>query len=108
MINSYDYKNEDGKYSEEAIVVKCGQDISATIGGGDKYHIGAMAIGVPRKEFNNDEKRKCTASTSVICVLGHREDELSYNVAKYLATELNCTVTVVSIGIHIDNINQHD
>lgn len=105
MIDCLRFNNGDNKYKIEAIVVISGKDVSVTIGGGDKYHIGAVAIAVPRPEYKQFKKR--TASTSVICVQGHREDELSYNVAKYLSTELDCVVTV-SIGIHIDNIEQHE
>lgn len=90
-----------GKYTVEVVAVRCGNDLNVTIGGGEKYHIGAAAVAVPRFEYKEDKKR--SASTSVICVQGHREDELSYKSAKYLATELDCTV-VVSIGIHVDDI----
>ena len=105
MLQSIKKSKGSEKYIVEAVVVRCGKDLNVTIGGGEKYHIGAMAIAVPRLEYKDGKKR--TASTSVICVQGHREDELSYNAAKYLATELECTVTV-TIGIHIDNIVQEE
>lgn len=104
-MHSFKVSEGTGKCIVEAIVVKCGKDINITIGGGEKYHIGAVSIAVPRNEFKHGKKR--TASTSVICVQGHREDELSYKSAKYLATELDCTV-VVTIGIHIDNIEYEE
>jgi hypothetical protein len=101
MVDSFKKVAGSGKYIVEAVTVRCGNDLNVTIGGGEKYHIGAVAIAVPRFEYKEGKKR--SASTSVICVQGHREDELSYNSAKYLATELNCTV-VVTIGIHVDEI----
>ena len=105
MIDCLRFNTGDDKCKIEAVVVICGKDVSVTIGGGHEYHIGAVAIAVPRLEYKQFKKR--TASTSVICVQGHREDELSYNAAKYLSTELDCVVTV-SIGFHIDNIEQHE
>lgn len=104
-MQSFKLSEGSGKCIVESIVARCGKDLNVTIGGGEKYHIGAVAIAVPRNEFKHDKKR--TASTSVICVQGHREDELSYKAAKYLATELDCVVTV-TIGIHIDNILQDE
>jgi len=105
VIQSFNLKVGSGKYIVETIVVLCGNDLNVTIGGGEKYHIGASAIAVPRLEFKDGKKR--TASTSVICVQGHREDELSYKAAKYLSTALDCTVTV-TVGIHVDNIKQEE
>ncbi|MGD9569262.1 MAG: hypothetical protein AB7V48_13300 [Sedimentibacter sp.] len=105
MIQSFKLNDGMGKCSVEAIIVRCGNDLNVTIGGGEKYHIGAVAIAVPRFEYKEGKKR--TSSTSVICVQGHREDELTYKAAKYLSTALDCTVTV-TIGAHIDNISQDE
>lgn len=104
-MNSFTFCWGQGGYTIEAIVVKCGSDLNITIGGGNKYHIGAVAIAVPRFEYKENKKR--TASTSLLCVYGHREDELAYHVAKKIATSLDCIVSV-SIGIHIDNINNEE
>ena len=105
MIQSIKLSEGSGKCIVEGIIVRCGNDLNVTIGGGEKYHIGAVAIAVPRLEYKEGKKR--TASTSVICVQGHREDELSYQSAKYIATALDCTVTL-TIGIHIDDIDQKE
>lgn len=94
-----------GKCIVQALVVCCGNDLNVTIVGGEKYHIGAAAVAVPRLEYKNGSKR--TASTSVICVQGHREDEVTYKAAKYLATTLDCTVTV-TMGVHINDITKNE
>lgn len=104
-MDSFRQRVGNGRYMVEATVVRCGSDINVTIGGGEKYHIGAVAIAVPRNEYKDGKKR--TSSTSAICVQGHREDELSYKAAKYLSTCLDCTV-VVTIGIHIDDIKNDE
>jgi len=39
------------RYTVECAAVRCGKDLNVTIGGGEKYHIGAVAIGVPRLEY---------------------------------------------------------
>jgi hypothetical protein len=105
MIHCFKLSEGNGKCIVEAVVTRCGNDLNITIGGGEKYHIGAVAVAVPRFEYKYGDKR--TASTSVICVQGHRDDELTYKAAKYLATTLDCTVTV-SMGIHINNITKYE
>lgn len=104
-MNNFIFCSGDGNYTVEANVVKCGNDLNITIGGGNEYHIGAVALAVPRFEYKENEKR--TASTSLLCVYGHREDELAYHTAKKIATSLDCIVSV-SIGIHVDNISSEE
>jgi gallate decarboxylase subunit D len=94
-----------GKYIIEAVAVCSGKDINITIGGGELYHIGAVAVAVPRNEVKNGKKRSATAS--VICVQGHKEDEFAHYASKYLATALDSVVTV-SVGVHVDNANEED
>jgi hypothetical protein len=103
-LNSFTFCSGDGKYIIKANAVKCGNDLNITIGGG-QYHIGAVALAVPRFEYKDNKKR--TASTSLLCVHGHREDELAYHTAKKIATSLDCSVSV-AIGIHIDNIDKEE
>jgi hypothetical protein len=45
-----------------------------------------------------------SASASVICILGHKEDELAKAVSEILSASLNAVVTVIA-GIHWDNIS---
>jgi hypothetical protein len=101
-MNSFTFRSGNGDYIVDATVVNCGNDLNISIGGGINYHIGAVALAVPRLEYKENKKR--TATTSLLCVYGHREDELAYHTAKSIATSLNCIVCV-SIGIHIDNID---
>lgn len=91
-----------GKYFIESIAVCCGDAINISIAGGEKQHIGAVAIAIPTDKF-----KKRSATTSVICVEEHKEDGYAYNAAKILAIELNCVVTI-SVGIHVDDANEED
>lgn len=90
---------EDGKYSVFACIVRCGQDISVTVGGGEAPHVGASALAIPRPSLNDRET--CSASTSVLCVTGHKEDEFARRAAQTLASKLNCVVNVTA-GVHIE------
>lgn len=95
----------DGKYIIEGTAVRVGRDINISIGGGEVHHIGAVGVAVPRKEIKKGKKRRAT--TSVICVQGHREDEFAHYASKQLATVLDCVVTV-SVGIHIDDAEESE
>lgn len=89
------------KISLQAIAV--GDDYTVIIAGGERPHIGASALAQPRVSLADPEQY--SASTSVICVLGHKEDLLAHHVAQTLASKLNCVVCV-NCGIHMDNASQ--
>lgn len=41
------------EYLLEAVAVRCGDDLTVVIGGGEKQHIGAVAVGVPRPSLKD-------------------------------------------------------
>ncbi|PLX75643.1 MAG: hypothetical protein C0615_07760 [Desulfuromonas sp.] len=79
-----------------------GDDLLVTCTGGDKPHIGAVAVAYPRPSINDPEK--LSASANVICLSGHREDELARSAALKLCRAIGRTVTVVA-GMHWDKID---
>ena len=85
----------------EASFVKAGDDCVVVFGGGEKAHIGAVAVGVPRPSLKKDGT--CSSSASVICLTGHKEDMLARTAALELSKAFQHTVTV-TVGIHIDNV----
>jgi len=95
----------EGMYIVEAVAVRCGNDVSVTIAGGEAYHIGASALGIPRPSLTGEDK--VSASASVICVTGHKEDLLARNAALQLSSKLNCHVNV-TVGLHIDHATLND
>lgn len=92
-------------YDVYAQVTLAGSDISVAIGGGPAPHIGGVAVGVPRA-LKPDQLNR-TASASVYCVTGHRDDEVARTVALRLAARFNQTAAV-SAGIHLDNASRAD
>jgi isopentenyl-diphosphate delta-isomerase len=88
-----------------AQVTLAGNDINVAIGGGPAPHIGGVAVGVPRV-LKPDQLNR-TASASVYCVTGHRDDEVARTVALRLAARFNQTAAV-SAGIHLDNATRAD
>ena len=81
----FNHKAESGGIEITMTAMPCGRDYSITLSGGDVPHIGATALAVPRESLDqskglNGEKKK-SSSASVICVTGHKEDELARRVA---------------------------
>lgn len=82
---------------EEALIV--------SILGGEKPHVGAVAISIPRPSLKYPEK--ISSSTSIFTLIGHKEDELVKPVAELLVKELKRT-TIVIAGIHVKNASEGD
>ena len=103
MTRVFKVKTNKGTYDLEASVRLIGQDMLVAIWGGEKPHIGAVAVAQPRPSLKDPEVMSATAS--VICLPGHKEDELAKAVSEILAAALN-TPVVVTAGIHWDNISK--
>ena len=93
---------EEEAYNLSASVRLIGADVLVAIWGGERPHIGAVAVAQPRPSLKDPELT--SASTSVICLLGHKEDELVKATAEILAATLE-TQVVVTAGIHWDNLS---
>ena len=91
----------EGSYDLEAGVRSIGEDLLVAIWGGERPHIGAVSVARPRPSLKDPEATSATAS--VICLLGHKEDELAKAASEVLAAALN-TPVVVTAGIHWDDI----
>lgn len=85
----------------EASFMNVGDDYVVVFGGGEKPHIGAVALGVPRPSLKKDGT--CSSSASVICLTGHKEDLLARTAALELSKAFQHSVTV-TVGIHIDDV----
>lgn len=90
-----------GRVTLEAVAVPMGDDLCLAITGGDRPHLGAVALAQARPSLQDSSK--VSASTSVLTLLGHKEDMLARTAAQRLAAGLNRTV-VVCCGIHVDAI----
>jgi hypothetical protein len=91
----------EGSYDLEAGVRLIGEDLLVAIWGGERPHIGAVSVARPRPSLKDPEATSATAS--VICLLGHKEDELAKAASEVLAAALH-TPVVVTAGIHWDDI----
>jgi hypothetical protein len=80
-------------------VKEIGEDFLLTLTGGGE-HVGAVAVGL------FDEKSQ-SASSSVLTMPGHREEQLALQGARQVSKATKKT-TVFVAGIHKDNINPEE
>jgi hypothetical protein len=96
---------KDGRFSLEALLVSIGPDLLVSIWGGTHPHIGAVALALPRPSLQN--RRRMSATSSVLTLLGHKEDVTAKMVSEALAAALKQNV-VVTAGIHWDNLRPEE
>ena len=95
------YRLDEGGFLVEAMLQRLGEDFLVSIWGG-AAHIGAVAMAQPRPSIADPFRRSATAS--VFCYVGHKEDEVVKEVSERLASELGGRV-VVAAGLHWDRID---
>lgn len=88
-----------GQYDLTAAVRRIGCDLLVAVWGGEKPHIGAVAVAQPRSSLR--KAQRTSASASVFCFAGHKEDQLARGMALGIAAGLNTSV-VVTAGMHWD------
>ena len=89
-------------YTIEALVKGIGPDILVAIWGG-RSHIGAVGVAQPRPSLKDTDKISATAS--VFCFLGHKEDVVVKEAAERISSAINANV-VVTAGIHWYEIDE--
>ncbi len=97
----FNIDTHEGEYDLSASVRLIGPDVLVAIWGGEKPHIGAVAMSQPRPSLKDPAVTSATAS--VFAYVGHKEDELAKAAAEILAATLKTNV-VVTAGIHWDNL----
>ena len=96
-------KTTEEAYNLEGFVKEIGQDLLVAIWGGERPHIGAVAVAQPRPSLRDQSAVSATAS--VFCYVGHKEDDIAKEAAERLSAALNRNTTVTA-GIHWDNIDE--
>lgn len=97
----YDLTIEKGRIKINLKAILIGKDLCIIISGGDSPHIGSVTLSVPRPSLSDFNKN--SATTSILNLLGHKDDEAARYVSHTISSKLNKNV-VVTCGIHVDNI----
>lgn len=100
--DSRHFQFEEGGFRVEAHCQKMGSDYLVSVWGGAP-HIGAVAMAQPRASLADPDRVSATAS--VFCYVGHKEDQLAKEAAEQLAAGLN-TKVVVAAGLHWDRLTE--
>jgi len=95
----FQIKRKVGKVEIVLDAKKVGEDYLLTLTGGEE-HVGAVAVGL----FDEKSQR---ASSSVITMLGHREEYLALDGARQVSRATRKT-SVLVVGIHQDNISPEE
>ena len=98
-------KTQEGIFDLTASVIKVGQDAVVVIWGGERPHVGAVALAQSRKSLKDPDKISATAS--VLCLVGHKEDVVVKIASERLAAIADRPVAVAA-GIHWDNLKESD
>jgi len=94
---------EGSPHKLEAVCVECGADLIVVVGGGERYHCGALGLTISLPSIKDADK--ITHSTYQIPVPGHKEEALAREGSLKLAQRLGRNV-VMSVGIHEDNLSK--
>jgi hypothetical protein len=88
-------------YKVEAVCVECGADLVVVVGGGERYHCGALGLTIAIPSIKDVDK--LTQSTYQVPVPGHKEEALAREGSLQLSRRLGRNV-LLSVGMHEDNI----
>ena len=102
-ISMKQFKGKTSELNLSISIVEMGADLNVMIMGGEKPHIGAVAIAIPHVSLSNPDK--VGVSTSLMTVTGHKEDDIARTSADFLARSLRSLV-VVTCGIHSRNLTK--
>ena len=93
------------KFKVEADCIVTEDGILAAVLGGEKPHIGAVALSVPRASLR--DRRKTSATTSILTLVGHKDDEIAKPAAEFIAKEFKVPAIVVA-GVHVNKATKQD
>jgi len=82
------------------VIIHDSGDVTLVVTGG-RDHVGAVALAVPRPSLEDPER--ASATTSVLTMLGHKEDVLVKEVGELVAAASGRSVAVVG-GVHYDGL----
>jgi hypothetical protein len=77
---------------------RIGKDWNISVFGGDRPHIGAVALASPE-----NPETPC----QLLCLTNHREGDIAKSLASAMANHFSSAVCV-SCGIHLDNITRDE
>ncbi|MFZ5597451.1 MAG: hypothetical protein ACOY31_10625 [Bacillota bacterium] len=104
-MKNFEVKAGAGKHEVVLYAVVTSKGIMSVLVGGEEPHLGALVLTVPRPSLSNPGVNSCTSS--VLPLIGHKDDEAARPLAEMLARETGSPVSV-SAGLHIKGAGPED
>lgn len=105
MVEQRIFQAGEGRLRITLLVTMTREGLVVQIYGGEKPHVGAVALSLPRPGLANPEKVSC--NTTVLPLLGHKDDEIAKPVAEEIVKVWGSPVVVVA-GIHVDDAGEKE
>ncbi|MCK5682348.1 hypothetical protein KAI46_16225 [bacterium] len=96
------YSEEKDGFGLQATMISLDNGDFIVVVTGGRDHIGAIALALPRPSLV--EADRLSATSSILTMLGHREDELVKYVSETVAAATGQNVIVIA-GVHYDGLN---
>lgn len=93
-------ESKDGYTLRGTVIILDNNDVIIVVTGGYD-HIGAIGLAVPRPSLLDQER--LSATSSILTMLGHKEDELVKYVSEKVASATGRNVVVIA-GVHYDDL----
>ncbi|MHB1043049.1 MAG: prenylated flavin chaperone LpdD [Eubacteriales bacterium] len=105
MLKQMSFEAGEGKFKINLIATVTDDGFVVQLLGGDRPHVGAVALSVPRPSLSDPARTSC--NTSVLPLTGHKDDEVAKPVAEEITKACGRPVVVIA-GIHIDRAGAAD
>lgn len=94
-----------GKYRIDAEAKCIGDAISVSVWGGTNPHIGSVVISIPRPSLI--KMHAMSSTSSVFNFTGHKDEVVARMISEKI-TSLCASNTIVTAGVHIDNMTKSE
>ncbi|SHJ41886.1 hypothetical protein [Desulfofundulus thermosubterraneus] len=105
MIKNLFFAAGEGKHRVQLQATLTGEGIIISLFGGEKPHVGAVVLSIPRPSLADPGRLSCTST--VVPRLGHKDDEIAKPLAEELAKASGQPVVVVA-GLHVERAQAED
>lgn len=102
-MKKWELSTPESEYTVHSLSVLVGDDLLTCLWGGTRPHIGAVGVALPRPSLSNPLIPSSTSS--VLTLLGHKEDTVVKAVSERLSARLGKNV-VVTAGLHWDQLDE--
>lgn len=94
----------EGRVKVQAIILNVSASTLIWVLGGDRPHIGAVAVAQARPSLTG---KGISCNISLISLLGHKEEELAIELTRIAFSKLKKDLAI-AVGLHVDNATQED